>query len=168
MLKKDFIMDEKELKRILEKLPTKEDLKKTNEKIDKVEKNLSSKIEENSRKIDENSKKIDENRKRIDEVEKNLSSKIDANSKKIDANSERLKRIALQVVENRQAIKKIEENMVTKEEHREVINTLDKMMAILQKIEREQIFTYEWIKRIESDVEKNKKDIKILKEKLNI
>lgn len=154
-------MDEKELKRILMKLPTKEDLKKTNEKIDKIERNLSRKIEENSRKIDENSKKIDENSKKIDENRK----RIDANGEKIDANSERLKRIALQVVENRQAIEKIEENMVTKEEHREVINTLDKMMAILQKIEREQVFTYEWMKRIETDVEKNKKDIKILKER---
>ena len=58
--------------------------------------------------------------------------------------------------------------MVKKEELREVVNTPDKMMTILQKIEREQIFTYEWIKRIESDVEKNKKDIKIIKEKLDI
>jgi len=161
-------MDEKELKRILMKLPTKEDLKKTNEKIDKIERNLSRKIEENSRKIEENSRKIDENSKKIDENSKKIDEnrkRIDANGEKIDANSERLKRIALQVVENRQAIEKIEENMVTKEEHREVINTLDKMMAILQKIEREQVFTYEWMKRIETDVEKNKKDIKILKER---
>lgn len=52
-------------------------------------------------------------------------------------------RIFDKIVENRQAIKRIEENMVTKEEHREVINTPDKMMAILQKIEREQIFPSE-------------------------
>ena len=121
-----------ELKKEVSKLATKEELKKTNKKIDDVEKNLSKKIDDNSK-------------------------KIDANGKKIDNNSKRLDRVAFQVIENKEAI----DRMVTKDEFNEFKNelysTLDKILTTVQKLDKELIFTTEWIRRIDTDVEVLKK-----------
>ena len=120
-------------------LVTKEDLKNTEEKLTK-------KIEENTRKLDEHTRKLDEHTRLIEE-----------NSRKID-------NVALKVIENTEAIEDIRKNMVTKE----IYNTLDEMMVILKKLDQERIFTTEWIRRIEGEVETHTREIKRIKEKLSI
>ena len=37
----------------------------------------------------------------------------------------------------------------------------DKILAVLQRLDQERVFTSEWIRRIESDVERVKKELKI-------
>ncbi|MBX4204970.1 MAG: hypothetical protein KW788_02130 [Candidatus Doudnabacteria bacterium] len=57
------------------------------------------------------------------------------------------------------------DEMVTKSE----FNTrLDEMMVILKRLDQERVFTTEWIKRIESEVEQHTKDLGKLKEHLGI
>jgi len=68
-----------------------------------------------------------------------------------------LDRVAFQVIENSEKIEKL----VTKDEFNEkmgqVMNTLDKVMVIVQRIDQERMFTTEWIRRIDTDVEVLKK-----------
>ena len=133
----------------------------TKKDLERVERTLGEKIDGNSEKIEENSNKIDR-------VKKTLSEKIDGNSRKIDRNSEKIDRVAIQVVKNSEAINK----MVTKEEfnqfRHDVLSGQDKMMTILTRLDQERIFTTEWIRRIEGDVERNKGEIKRIKERLAI
>lgn len=139
--------------------------KTLSEKIDTVEKTLSAKIEENSKKIDTVektlSRKIDRNSKKIDRVERTLSAKIDANSGSIN-------RLTIQVIKNSEAIDK----MVTREEFDEfrsdIFSGLDKIMAILTRLDQERIFTTEWIRGIEGDVQNNKREIDGIKVRLAI
>ena len=142
-----------------------------NRRIDKVEDTLSKRIDEvedtltkrvdkveNSlnRRIDEIERTLNE---RINEVEKTLSEKIEGNSKRID-------KVALQVVRNSEAINR----MVTKEEFsefkEEVLLGQDRIITILERLDQERIFTAEWIRRVEADVEKNKREIEKIKKKL--
>jgi BMFP domain-containing protein YqiC len=116
---------------------------------------------------------------------------VGKNTEQLSKHAEQLDRIAIQVSKNSEAIDK----MVTREEfnaaQREVLSGQDKMMTILQRIDLERVFTAEWIspvrdrsplatvrrlrrlisngvRRIEADVEKNKKEIKEIKLKLAI
>ena len=132
---------------------TKQDLKKLEEKLlkkiadnsEKIESN-SKKIESNSRKIDRNSKKIDRNRELIEEnrkaIEENRKA-IEENRKAIEENSKKIDKLALQVIKNSESIEEIKKNMVTKEDHREILNMLDKIMAIVKRLDEERIFTVE-------------------------
>jgi aspartate carbamoyltransferase catalytic subunit len=129
----------------------------TKKDLDQVKQELTDKIDVNGRKIDANSAKIDANGR-----------KIDANSKKIDANSAKLDRIALQVVENREQIGE----MVTRTEFNkrfdEVMRSLDALMAVFTRVDEERVATTAWIRRVESDVETNKSEIKKIKTKLTM
>ena len=120
-----------------------------NKRIDKVENTLNRRIDEVERTLNE----------RINEVEKTLSEKIEENSKRID-------KVAIQVVKNSEAINR----MVTKEEFsefkEEVLLGQDRIITILERLDQERIFTAEWIRRVEADVEKNKREIEKIKKKL--
>ncbi len=110
---------------------------------------------------------------RIDQVEQKLTDKIDTNSKKIDTNSvkidtnsKKIDNLTIQVINNREEIKK----MVTRTEFNERMDEMargqDKMMTILTRIDQERVATTAWIGRIEGDVEKNKSEIERIKTKL--
>ena len=50
----------------------------------------------------------------------------------------------------------------------EIMTTLDKQTVILQRLDQERIFTLEFIRRVEKQVERNSKAIKLIKTKLKI
>lgn len=64
------------------------------------------------------------------------------------------------------------DEMVTKDEfnefRRETFAVQDQMITILKRLDQERIFTAEWVKRIEADVEKSKQDIIRMKQVLKI
>jgi len=68
--------------------------------------------------------------------------------------------------------KDLGEDFVTKKEFKnatnEIFNILDKQTVILNRLDQERIFTFNFVKRLEKDIDRNTKDIKILKAKLNI
>jgi len=49
-----------------------------------------------------------------------------------------------------------------------VFTILDQQSAILQRLDQERVFTYEWIKRIENDLAEKEREIKNIKQVLNI
>lgn len=50
----------------------------------------------------------------------------------------------------------------------ESLTQLDKMMTILRRLDEERLFTFETVKRIEEEVEKQRQQIKAIKEVLRI
>ena len=159
---------------------TKHDLNRLETKVNDVEKRLTAeidanrqmiatnatKIEENGRKIDANAAKIDANAAKIDGVEKRLTAKIDANATKIEANNAALARVSKQVIENRDLIGKT----LTREEHKrdfhEIMRSLDALMSAFTRLDQEKAATNARLDRVETDVGKNKRDIKEIKTKL--
>jgi len=51
---------------------------------------------------------------------------------------------------------------------RDTLQGQDEMIGILRRLDQERIFTTEWVKRIESEVEKQKSEISRIKEILKI
>lgn len=52
--------------------------------------------------------------------------------------------------------------------HQELLQGQDEMMAILRRLDQERVFTTEWIKRIEGEVEKHQGEIIKIKQVLKI
>ena len=88
-------------------------------------------------------------KKDLDQLKQELTDKIDTNSVKID-------NLTIQVINNREEIKK----MVTKTEFNkrsdEIMRNLDALMAVFTRVDQEQAATTARIDRIESDVERLK------------
>ena len=78
-------------------------------------------------------------------------------------------KLAMQVIKNTEEIK---EKMVTKGEFnqfkQEMLTGQDKVMNILERLDQKRIFTHDWVRRIEEDVNKNKGEIKRIKKQLAI
>ena len=65
------------------------------------------------------------------------------------------------LIEHDERLDRIEKNMVTKLEFHELTDTMDKAMVILQRLDQERVFTSEWIRRIEGDVQRIKEHLHI-------
>ena len=63
-------------------------------------------------------------------------------------------KIIQKLLEHDERLQLISENMATKADLREVIAGQDKMIGILKRLDQERVFTTEWIRRIEKDVER--------------
>jgi uncharacterized protein YjgD (DUF1641 family) len=98
-------------------------------------------------------------KKDLDQVKQELTDKIDANSKKID-------NLTVQVINNREEIRKRATREELNQRFDEVISGQDRMMMILTRIDQERAATNARIDRVETDVEKNKSEIKKIKTKL--
>jgi len=118
-------------------------------------------------------------KKDLDQVKQELTDKIDANGRKIDASSAKIDRIALQVIENREqmAIKdEVDKRFDTVDKRFDVVNERfdellrgqDEMIGIFTRVDEERVATTAWIRRIEGNVETNKREIKRIKTKLSM
>jgi len=134
---------------------TKDDLKQFEER-------LSAEIRANASKIDANAKKIDTIVERLDVN----SRKIESNAEKIEANGRAIRQLTHEVVE----IKARLDQTITRDEFKayfdEIITGQDEMMKILVQLNQEQTATNARLDRVETDVEKNKRNIKKIKSKL--
>jgi len=147
------VKEEKTMEHQRDELATKRDL-------DKVERKLTGRIDQVEQRLTD---KIDANSKKIDQVEQRLTDKIDANSakiaengKKIDKNSKKIDNLTIQVINNREEIRKRATREELNQRFDEVIRGQDKMMTILTRIDQKQAATTARIDRIESDVERLK------------
>ena len=63
------------------------------------------------------------------------------------------------------------DQMIAKDEfgnfRNELLTNLDNMTAILEKLDQERVFTGEWVKRIEKQVEKNTQEIAKIRQSLS-
>ena len=109
----------------------------------------------------------------LQEVKQELTAKIDANATKIDANAaridantDRLDRLTVEVLTNRKLI----EQRATREELNqrfdELVTGIDEVMAMLRRWDQERVVSNARLDRVETDVGKNKRDIKEIKTKL--
>lgn len=72
------------------------------------------------------------------------------------------------VLQNREEIEVIKQNMVTKQEMREVRDILEGIATMVKKIDEDHTFAIEWLKRLQTQVERQEEDIRVIKLKLGI
>lgn len=64
------------------------------------------------------------------------------------------------------------ENLVTRDEFRqsqsEIYSRLDEIITVVRRLDQERVFTFEYVRRVESEVEKNRRDIDRIKDILKI
>lgn len=64
------------------------------------------------------------------------------------------------------------EELVTKEEfggfRNENFSRLDEMMVVLRRVDQERVFTFEYVRRLESDIDRNRQEIDRIKSVLKI
>lgn len=109
------------------------------------------------KKLEEHDKRFSEHDKRFDKIDKRFSE-----------HDKRFDKIIDKLVEHDGRL----DQMVTKNEFNtfkdQILTGQDKMMQILQRLDQERIFTQEWIKRIEKEVENHTKEISKIKRTLKI
>jgi DNA-dependent RNA polymerase auxiliary subunit epsilon len=62
---------------------------------------------------------------------------------------------------NDELLEKMQGIFATKEDIRNINGRLDELVVIVRKLDEERLFTIEWIRRIEGEVEKIKKHLQI-------
>lgn len=68
-------------------------------------------------------------------------------------------KILQKLVEHDERLDRIEQSMATKADIRDLHTVMDRALNILDRLDQERLFTVEWVKRIENDVEKIKKHL---------
>ncbi|PIR75483.1 MAG: hypothetical protein CO030_02360 [Candidatus Magasanikbacteria bacterium CG_4_9_14_0_2_um_filter_42_11] len=97
-------------------------------------------------------KKLEEQSGTLDSLVK----KVDDQADILQSHEKQIDNIARFAMENKTDIEWIKENMSTKEDHREVMNTLDTIVKMMTKRDQEMTFMGERVKRVENDVKKLK------------
>ena len=140
---------------------TKRDLDRLETKINDVEKRLTAKIDS----VDQRLTSVEERlTAKIDAVDQRLTAKIDANAAGIAANAAMLSRVAAKVVENSEKITQLTAKVDKFDGYfNRIMITLDGLAVDYGRVNQEQTATNARLDRVESDVGKNKRDIKKIK-----
>ncbi len=96
---------------------------------------------------------------RFDQVDRRfnkLDQKVDFLTQKISDHDKQLDAIAHTVVDHTTRLDRIEGNMVTKHDHQEVMQALDKLIGIVEKKDQETTFLGVRVDRVEKDVQEIK------------
>ena len=97
--------------------------------------------------------------KKLDEQSETLESlvkKVDDHTEILQSHEKQIDSIAKTLLEHSERLDRIEDNMVTKKDHREIMNTLDTIVKMMTKRDQEMTFMGERVKRVENDVKKLK------------
>ena len=92
---------------------------------------------------------------------------LDKLERKIDKLKEEVQIIKFNMAD-KDELKKIKEQMVTKKDSQEMMILLDKILKNTEKLDQERILTFYRIKEIEKRLEKDKQEVKKLKIALNL
>ena len=76
--------------------------------------------------------------------------------------------IIKKLLEHDERFDRWEEKMATKDDMREIKNTLDVIVTEIKKIRDDHVFAVEWLKRLQTQVEKQEDDIRQIKLKLQM
>lgn len=112
--------------------------------------------------MDEIIKKLKDHDKRFDHVDKRLDQvdkRLDRVDKRFDQQERQIDLLAHSVLSHTERLDRIEENMVTKTDHQEVMNTLDEILKITKKKDEELTALTHNLRRTDDKVEKHDKDI---------
>lgn len=106
--------------------------------------------------------------KRLNERTKGVEREISRLSKIADRVDKGVSKLAIKVMENKEAIEK----RVTREEFDEKVDalaqTVDEVLTISKRLDVERVATIEWLKRLETRIERNIQEIEKIKGKLAI
>ncbi len=135
----------------------------TRSDLNEVEQKLAAKIDETNADLQQVGQKltarIDKTNVALQQVERKLAARIEGNAARID-------RLAREIVEIRERL----DHTLTREEFKEyfdeIIRGQDEIMKIVVRLDQERTSTAARLDRVESDVEKNKRDIREIKTKL--
>jgi len=122
---------------------------------------------------DEIMKKLKEHDDRFDEIKKRLDGhddQLETIALTVADNKERLDRVehttgkvAERLVGMESRLERVEQNMVTKQDHNEMMNTLDEIVKLVRKKDEETTFMSAHVKRVEEKTDKNTADIQKIK-----
>jgi uncharacterized protein YjgD (DUF1641 family) len=76
--------------------------------------------------------------------------------------------IIQKLLEHDEQLEFIRENMATKGDFSRVLTQQEEMITILKRLDEERIFTVEWIKRIEKEVDDHRVEITKMKQLLKV
>ncbi len=71
-------------------------------------------------------------------------------------------KVIKKLIEQDEQLEKLGKNMATRLDLDEMRTVMDKAMTILERLDQERIFTQEWVKRIENDVDRIKKHLHLV------
>lgn len=77
-------------------------------------------------------------------------------------------KIISKLLEHDDSFGRIERDMFTKEDGKQMIGMLEGLTTMTKKIEEDHIFSIEWLKRVQNQVEKQEEEIRQIKLKLGI
>ncbi len=72
------------------------------------------------------------------------------------------------LLEHEDRLKRIEENMATKDDVRRMTDLLEGIATIAKRIQEDHVFAIEWLKRLQSQYDKQEEEIRKIKLKLQI
>jgi hypothetical protein len=77
-------------------------------------------------------------------------------------------KIIQKLLEHDDRFDRLEKQVTTKDDLKEIKDTLEGIATIVQRLDQERIFTAEWVKRIENEVEKHRQEIIKIKQVLKV
>ncbi|KKS34025.1 MAG: hypothetical protein UU95_C0018G0001 [Parcubacteria group bacterium GW2011_GWC2_42_12] len=77
-------------------------------------------------------------------------------------------KIINKLLEHDEELRKIRENMLTREDGRKLFDILEDMATRVKRIDEDRVLTHQWVKRIEDKVESHDKMIDKIKMQLKI
>ena len=137
-----------------------------------MEKRIITILEEHTKILEEHTKILEKNDKRFDLIDRKLEQhdkrfdlidrKLEQHDKRFEDHDEKFNRGFNRSLDHEEYMKWIKEEMATKEDMRQVINTLDGLVGLYKKTDQEQIFMGQRVSRVENDVEKIKTVVKLV------
>jgi len=97
--------------------------------------------------------------KRFDDIDR----RFDAVDKRFDKAESSIDLLAIQMLKHEDRLDRIEENMATKADIREITGTLDKIVKLVEKRGQELTVTQDWMERTDKRVDTLESDVKQMK-----
>ncbi len=85
--------------------------------------------------------------------------KLEQHDQKFAQHDQKFEVIIGKLVDHDEQLKDLRENMMTKDDGRQIMDTLESIATTVQRLDQERIFTVGWVKRIEDRVEQTEKDV---------
>lgn len=117
------------------------------------------KLQDHDKLFDKLDKRFEQVDKRFEQIDKRFE-QIDNRFEQVDIKFDRLIKM---VMDHEESIQDMKNTMATKSDIREIMDTLDKMVGMMQKRDQEMTFLGSRVERNEKQTEKNTKDIQMIK-----
>ena len=78
------------------------------------------------------------------------------------------KKVITKLIEHDASLDRIERNMATKDDVRDMKDVLESIVTIAKKIQEDHVFAVEWLKRLQDHVERQDEEIRQIKLKLQM